>query len=139
MGTIMALLLLSSTGAALHGERVFVAWYGCTRHAVRPTSITLACGDGNLYADHLQYTRYGGKTAPARAMLHLNDCTPYCARGHFHSYRGTLILADVARCGDGRLYYTRARYRFSGRGPSGISSSGTAFIEPTGHCGAVLG
>lgn len=129
---LMAALPLSAS--AFHGERVYIANSACGGHAYKPHGVTLACGDGNLYATGISYKAYGQKVAIATATMHLNDCLPNCAAGHFHSYRGNLSFRDIVRCGDGRLYYSRARYKFSG--PFG---SGTANITPFEHCSGVLG
>jgi hypothetical protein len=96
--------------------------------------VVFACADGNLYATRVNYSSYGQKVATATATVHLNDCTPYCAAGHFHSYMGTIRLQAIARCHDGRLYYTRVHYRFAA--PHG---SGTANIGPFEHCSRASG
>ena len=135
--TMAALLLtasLPSFAQAFRGERVYVANNGCIGHASRPSSITLACGDGNLYATGIRYRTYGQNVARASATMHLNDCTPNCAAGRFHSYRGTLLLRNIVRCSDGRLYYSRARYSFAA--PHG---SGLADIEPLKRCSSEPG
>jgi hypothetical protein len=124
----------ATLGYAFHGEKVYVANHACRGHAVRPPGVTLACGDGNLYATGITYKTYGQKVATATATMHLNDCVPYCARGRFHSYSGTLSFRDIVRCADGRLYYSRLRYRFAG--PFG---SGTANIAPLKRCSGILG
>ena len=129
-----ALLLAGSLPAlaqAFPGKRVYVANDGCTGHAYRPSRVTLACGDGNLYATGISYRTYGQSVARASARIHLNDCIPNCATGRFHSYRGTLSLRDIVRCSDRRLYYSRARYSVAG-----AHGSGLADIEPLKHCSA---
>jgi hypothetical protein len=120
------------------GHRVYVANRACSGHAYRPQEIVLACGDAGFYATGLVYRSYGGSTATASGQLHTHNCIPNCARSKFHAYPGTLTLARVVRCTDGRLYYSRARYRFEHHNPSG-PSAGTADIEPFGRCSAVHG
>jgi hypothetical protein len=132
--TILLLAGFPTWAGAFHGERVYIANHGCTGHAYKPWGVTLACGDGNLYATGIAYKEYGQKVAVATASIHLNDCIPYCAAGHFHSYRGTLSFRAIVRCDDGRLYYSRARYKFTG--PYG---SGDSHIAPFEHCSGVLG
>lgn len=89
---------------------------GCSGHQWRPSTIIIACGDGNFYATHLRYSAYGGKTARASGSLVDNDCEPDCVGGTFHSYVGSVTLGDVATC-DGRLYYDRIWWRFAGPHP----------------------
>lgn len=124
-------LLGCPSGAAGSRQRVFIAASGCTGHTYRPTRVTLACGDGNLYATAIVYRGYGGRTAPASATIHINNCLPDCAAGSFKVYRGTLSFSAIVRCADGRLYYSRARYGFAA--PHG---SGTADVEPIQRCAA---
>ncbi len=146
--SVAALLSAASVHAdpRFHGGRVYVA-SGCGGRAYRPASIVLACGDGGLFATEIRYRFYGGATAAASVELHTHNCIPNCAESRFHAFPGTITLADVVRC-DGTLFYSRARYRFSGGAPYGERSSGRANIEPllgengsTGgiHCSRVLG
>jgi hypothetical protein len=53
---------------------------------VEPRTFILACADGNSYLDKLTWTSWTGKVASAYGILTENDCLPYCAAGHFHSY-----------------------------------------------------
>ena len=63
------------------------------QHAlVRPKSFILACADGYAYFDKLAWTSWTPGLASARGTLVLNDCTPYCAAGHFHSYPAIVVL-----------------------------------------------
>jgi hypothetical protein len=136
LGILAAALLLGVPRLAVgfHGERVYVANQACKGHAYRPGRVVLACGDGNLYATRIKYAAYGQKVATATATVHLNDCTPYCAAGHFRSYIASIRFQAIARCRDGRLYYSRVRYRFAG--PHG---SGSANLSPFEQCSRVVG
>jgi hypothetical protein len=123
---------------------VYVAYESCSGRQYRPEMITLACGDGGLWASDIVYHTYGGMTATATVELHTHDCVPDCAESAFHTFPGTITLADVVRC-EGTLYYSRARYRFTDGAPYGGPSSDTAIIEPfyehgrTIHCSTVPG
>lgn len=116
--------------------RVYVAEDSCGGHAYQPSKIVLACGDGGLFATGLSYSSYGGSTATAAGQLHAHACIPNCAESSFHAFPGTLTLSRVVRCSEGRLYYSRARYRFTHGNPNGLAT-GTADIEPFGHCTVV--
>lgn len=127
-----------------HGGRVYVAFEACSGREYRPAKITLACGDGGLWAGKIVYHAYGGRTATATVELYTHNCVPNCAESSFHAFPGTLTLADVVRC-EGTLYYSRARYRFTDGAPYGGPPLGTAPIEPfydegsPVHCSSVLG
>ncbi len=120
-----------------HGDRVYVAAEACTGHRYRPRTIVLACADAGLIATHVHYSSYGGPSATATTELETHSCIPNCAASAFHSFPGRITLADVIRCG-GVLYYSRARYTFTGGGPYGEPAEGVADIEPFTRCSKVL-
>ena len=87
---------------------------------VRPRSIVIACADANFYATGLKWTRWDMRGAEATGVGHENDCTPYCAAGHFHTYRLAVRLDRVARCGSRKeLQFTRVTWTFPGAKPPG--------------------
>jgi hypothetical protein len=93
---------------------------------VRPTSITLACGDGNFYVTNIRWTRWGAGSAVGAGIGHQNDCTPYCAAGKFHSYRVSIRLDERRLCGSRRsAELTRAAWRFVGPKPRGAARAGS--------------
>jgi hypothetical protein len=88
---------------------------------VRPRSIVLACADANFYVTGLKWTRWDAKRAVGTGVGHQNDCTPYCAAGHFHTYPLALRLDAPARCGSRKeLQFTRVTWTFPGTKPSGV-------------------
>lgn len=117
----------AASGAA--HSHVEVAAEGCRGHLYRPRKIILACADANLYVTGVSYSSYGGHEAKAHGLFHLNDCTPNCAGGRFHTYHGSIRLFDVVQCVDGRRYFSQARYSFRARG-----GKGTADIAPFVSC-----
>ncbi len=114
----------AAAGAAAHRTpkrhpRVYVANKDCRGHTFRPASITLACGDGNLYVSEVDYFNspsegYGSARAGASVTIHENDCKPDCAAGKFIVEKGALTLKRIVGCADGLLYYSRALYAFPG-------------------------
>ena len=99
---------------------------GCAHQPqVRPHEITIACADANFYVDHLAWTRWDARGAVATGIAHENDCTPYCAAGHFHSYRTTLTLSRVVSCVKGRREFARIAWRFAAAKPEHYSRAGS--------------
>ena len=93
---------------------------------VRPRSIVIACADANFYVTGLRWTRWDARRAAGTGTGHENDCTPYCAAGHFHTYRVALRLDVVARCGARKEpQFTRVTWTFVGPKPSGAARSGS--------------
>ena len=84
----------------------------CVEPEQRPRLVVIACGDGNLYLDHLRWSGWGGTSATASGIGHANDCDPYCARGHFHAHRVSVTATRLRHCWNGQWHYTRLRYRW---------------------------
>jgi hypothetical protein len=80
--------------AAAGGTSVQSVVFDCVgQHAlVKPRTFIITCADGNTYLSRLAWTSWTSGLASATATLEENDCTPYCAAGHFHSYPALVIL-----------------------------------------------
>ena len=76
------------------GSTTLTVVFDCPgQHAlVKPRSFILTCADGNAYFSKLSWTSWTPGLASAKGTLVLNDCTPYCAAGHFHSYPAIVVL-----------------------------------------------
>lgn len=77
-------------------------------HQVRPASFLLACADGNAYLSGLRWSTWG--TSPrATGTWRINDCTPICATGTFHSFPARVTLSRPEPLPDHRRtrYFTR--------------------------------
>ena len=91
-----------------------VVWTGCEHKPhVRPASIVVACGDANFYVDHIRWQSWGPTGARGTGIAHANDCKPYCAAGHFHTFAATVALSKVVQCVKGRQEF--ARIEWNGR------------------------
>jgi hypothetical protein len=94
----------------------------CQHAHYKPRTI-LTCGDGSLYFIHLHWRHWGRHYALATGIARANDCNPYCAAGHFHSYSATLKLTRRGLCGSrGDLEYQRLTLRYTHRKPPGASN-----------------
>ena len=95
----------------------------CTQSQVRPSSIILACADDNLELIALHWSAFGGAPRERERQLHVNDCTPNCAAGHFDSYPVTVVLSQARPCPDKYDDYRTATVTFTGRRPAGIHAT----------------
>ena len=59
---------------------------------IRPKTFILTCADGNALFDKLSWSSWTPGLASATGSLVLNDCTPFCADGHFHSYPAVVVF-----------------------------------------------
>jgi hypothetical protein len=91
---------------------------------VRPASIVIACGDGNFYFSKLSWTSWTATQAAGRGLANLNDCTPTCAAGRFHTYRTTVTLTRPRRC-HGKPQFGSIRWRYTTEKPARVSRVGT--------------
>lgn len=90
------------------------------QHAlVRPKSIILTCADGNAYFAKLAWTSWTPGLASAKGSLVMNDCIPYCAVGHFHSYPAIVVLwgSQAVKNHPGEIAYTRLTQILTGPRP----------------------
>jgi hypothetical protein len=83
---------------------------------VRPAEVVLACADANFGVRELRWTGWGKATARATGVAYANDCKPYCAAGHFHTYRAVLVASGRQVC-HGVPAYRRVRVSFPGKTP----------------------
>jgi hypothetical protein len=92
----------------------------CQGHAqTRPGSFTLACADDNDYLTGLSWTSWTPKLASGYGTQHENDCIPYCAAGHFHSYPVLVVLWGTAALqgSPGTVRYTTITLLYTGARP----------------------
>src|SRR5262245_19684140 len=102
------------TSDAAAGGRSFVS-HDCRHAAITPRQIMFACGDGGCYMTQGHWTIWHRYRAVGSAVFHLNDCTPSCAEGMFHTMGGTIVLHRRERCPDARRHhhvFTRAVIAF---------------------------
>jgi hypothetical protein len=128
---VLALALVPA--AAGSGRAGTPGWAGCRAFRVhnpvllhRPRSIMVACGDANFWLGKLHWKTWTATRATATGTAHANDCDPYCAAGHFHTYPVAVTLSGVKTCG-GRSEFTKLEYRFTGAKPKGPRSGSYPF------------
>lgn len=95
--SLLGLLAISAVAfAASAGRRVWVP--ECNKAVYKPRQLLLACGDGTNYLAKLEWTRWGTRSATGTGVDEVDDCTPDCARGHFHGYPAAVTLSGPRRC-----------------------------------------
>jgi len=123
---VAAVAVAGGAGAATTPR--FVGCTGFTKHAaagvVRPSSITVACADGNFWFSKLRWKTWSARGATASGTAHQNDCKPYCAAGHFHTYPATVTLSGLKHCA-GKAELTKVSWRFTAAKPAGEARTGS--------------
>ena len=70
-------------------------------------------------------THWGQADAEATGVGHQNDCTPYCAAGHFHTYALSVRLSRPVVCVKGRREFSRLAWRFTAAKPAHVPRAGS--------------
>lgn len=92
---------------------------GCDNDAeVDPSSIS-NCGDGAAGLTGLHWTSWTSHLASGYGTYYLNDCTPACAGGHFHTYRALAVLwgSAAVKGHPSQRRYTQLTLVFTGTRP----------------------
>lgn len=92
---------------------------GQAKALVKPTNFILTCADANSVLARLSWTSWTPGVASAAGVLSENDCTPYCAAGHFHSFPALVILwgATAVRNHPGEHCYAKMTIILTGTRP----------------------
>lgn len=87
---------------------------GAARH-VRPHRAFWS-GDGTTYLAKLRWSKWSGRAAWGAGVYKVNDCDPYCAVGHYTSYRVRLRAHRpfYLRCA---MFFRRVEVSFPGKRP----------------------
>jgi hypothetical protein len=128
MSRIVLLAALLATALALPAAHAAPVpkLAGCVPGAtptVRPKEVIVACGDANFYFTNLRWSAWNATRAVAAGIAHLNDCKPYCAAGHFHTYAIALTLTRPHTCKSGNREFTRMTWRFTAKRPEGQAAT----------------
>jgi hypothetical protein len=78
----------------------------------KPATIVFACADYNMRAIGLKWSGWGGYYAYGSGRMEMNDCTPYCAAGHFQPYTISIIAFGTQQCPNGETAYKGVRYTY---------------------------
>ena len=88
----------------------------CLRVKIMPSYIMFTCADGGFSMTQGEWTTWHRNRAVGSAVFHMNDCTPSCAGGTFHTMRVQVVLHRRTRCPDlRRRVFTRATITLDGR------------------------
>jgi hypothetical protein len=97
---------------------VLVSECGSTFGTAKPSTIVLACGDGNAKLINLTWSTWGSSDALGRGDYDWNDCVPTCVGGTFHASPAALTLRDVQTV-RGAAYFSAVTVAFTGTSPFG--------------------
>ena len=116
---------LAAAGGAGASARPLVAPNCLGKPTVKPAEVVLACADAGLGVRGIVWLGWGQPVAAGVGTAFANDCTPTCAAGHFHTYRGVLLLSGSQRCA-GRIAYKTASVAVVGEPPQAWATAADA-------------
>jgi hypothetical protein len=93
---------------------------GCDlKGQVMPSQYVLACGDGNAALNGLHWTSWTPQLASGYGTYYVNDCKPFCAAGHFHSYPALAVMwgSGAVTGHPSERRYTQVTLIFTGKRP----------------------
>jgi hypothetical protein len=96
---------------------------------VKPASVILTCADAGLIVGKLKWTGWGSPFAAATGTETVNDCKPYCAAGHFHSYPVVIAASGSQRCPGGVTAYKTVLLAFVVKNPTIAAAPSTWFFR----------
>jgi hypothetical protein len=98
----------------------------CTNPGIRPSSVIIACGDGNFQLRVMHWRGWHRTATSGRGRALANDCIPNCAAGTFHRIGIKVRLTKPRLCKNIAQYvYGRIAWRFSSSPPGGGRRSGS--------------
>lgn len=83
----------SSETPAISPSQVYT--WDCEFPAQKPEAITITCGDGGMYVDQIDWSRWDSKGAKGIGTYNVNDCDPSCAEGTFLKEKVKLHLSRL--------------------------------------------
>jgi hypothetical protein len=119
LGLALLVPAVSSAGSTAYAPK------NCTKPAIEPKTIYIACGDGNFFIKVKHWSFFNGREAGGTGKALANDCMPDCADGNFHSYDVKIHLTKVktTTCGGERVpLFQKIEVKFKGSRPSGLSA-----------------
>jgi hypothetical protein len=112
----LTIVVLVPFSVALAGGRT-VRVLSCLGHPlVKPPSYVITCADANVQWKHVRWSTWTATRATGHGDLYENDCKPYCAAGHFHTYHSTLTLSGVMRSTKYGRLFSMATFRYTAAG-----------------------
>jgi hypothetical protein len=111
---------LTASASASPSAATVVRAYVCEPPAYKPSSLLIACGDGNARVTGLHWSSWTATSAVGTGIWQQNDCKPYCAKGRFHDFPVQLRLDDPMP-GQGTMIFGNATAIFSGAAPDGAT------------------
>ncbi|HUB40584.1 MAG TPA: hypothetical protein VMA72_17195 [Streptosporangiaceae bacterium] len=100
----------------------------------RPSSMPIAC-DGSESLEHLTWSEWSFSKAAGTGVAKVNDCSPSCAAGRFHSYPVTVTLNEPEYLDHG-WEWAHAVVVFPGKHPAGNEVWSMSDFSRDGNCSA---
>ena len=87
-------LVITSVFTSSAAQSVFLNDCGY-KYSVKPSSLTMACADGNLGIEKIKWTNWGKSVALGTGTYFYNNCTPNCAAGRFVRFKVSFSIGTI--------------------------------------------
>jgi hypothetical protein len=91
-----ALLAIPTVALASTSRQVWAP--NCNKAQYKPKQLVISCGDANNLVKSLTWSSWTSSKATGKGANAVNDCTPSCVAGHFHSYPAAVTLSKPKSC-----------------------------------------
>jgi hypothetical protein len=116
---LLAFVLIAPAGAS--AKTYLGGCYTGDSARFKPHGIIITCADANYRLRRLHWRKWSDRVAKGRGQAYVNDCDPFCAAGHFHSYPVKVRLSRVGSCATGpRRQFLRVLIHYTHARPAGL-------------------
>ncbi len=120
-----ALAVVPAVALASSSSRQVWVTSTCHREQYKPTTIVLACANGNTFIHRLRWSKWTSTKAIGRGDEAINTCQPDCATGRVTQMAVTVALGKPGSCaGHKHKVFTQARLDFGRRRRVGSDALG---------------
>jgi hypothetical protein len=110
---------LAPAVALASGSAGHVRVTNCNTAQYKPSSITIACGDGNTFVENLKWSSWTQTSASGKGIYAFNDCKPDCVSGHLKTFATAVKLSHAQRCPKQKhMVFTDMALTFTGKRPT---------------------
>ena len=96
LSALAAIGVLSNPQPAVISPSQVMTW-DCEIPTHKPEAITITCGDGGMYLDHIDWSRWEQQGAEGSGIYNVNNCDPDCADGTFLRVQVKVHLSNLTR------------------------------------------
>ncbi len=103
-----------------------VMTWDCEYPTQKPEALTIACADGGIYLDQIDWSRWDQELAEGTGTYNVNSCEPSCAEGSFSRTEVRIFLSELTPYKGGQYLRTLVFETLNGEN---LPNSGQSFYQ----------